>query len=138
MQYLERVTWHQYVRTIAGADTNVQISKKTGIGPSTISRWGTAKPQDAIAFARGYQQPVLEALIAAGYITATEATADVAIEIQKTDEISDSQFVTMLAQRLGVTIHTDMATRPDRKEPTPNDFDLAAGTIQRPEDTWAE
>lgn len=124
MQYLEKVTWRQYVRTIATGDTNVEISRKTGIGQSTISRWGTPRIQDAVAFARGYNQPVLEALIAAGFITAADAHADITISIQKRENLTNPEILDLLAQRLN--IHTQ------------DDYDPAAGTLQRPEDTWAE
>lgn len=128
MQYLERVTWHQYVHTIAAGDTNVEISRKTGINPSKISRWGQQpKAEDAVAFARGYSQPALEALIAAGYITAEDAKARVEIDVLRPEQMTNQRVVELVAERLGVYLSQPPATlNSDRRELTKNDFDLAA------------
>lgn len=72
--------WNAYVRRVTGADRQVDVARKTGIDQTTISRWlnparGHARisSQSVVAFARGYQRPVLEALVAAGFITEQEA-----------------------------------------------------------------
>lgn len=138
MQYLERVTWNQYIRTIAKGHTNVEISKRTGIGPSTISRWGHPKATDVITFARAYNRPVAEALIAADYITAAEADAEVSYTVQKTEEISNARLVELITERLGVEMSHPLETITSPadygQEPTPDDYDLAAGHITRPHD----
>lgn len=105
MQFHDPLDWNQYIRTIAAGQTNVEISNRTGIGPSTISRWGRPKATDVIAFARAYGRPVTEALVAAGFITPTEASAFVSYSVVKAEEISNEQLAALVATRLGVNGH---------------------------------
>jgi hypothetical protein len=69
------VTWWQYVSQVAGTATPSEIARRVGLTPSSVSRWqlSTPKPETAAAFARAYDRPVIEALIAAGVVTAEEA-----------------------------------------------------------------
>lgn len=74
------VSWSHYVRRITGAMTIAQISDKSGVAQSNVGRWlrgerGQPKPESVIAFARAFDQPVVEALVAAGYITAEDAAS---------------------------------------------------------------
>lgn len=62
-----------------GADQQQQAAAKASINASTVSRWlKSGKPGEAAnvaAFARAYRKPVLEAFIAAGFLTPNEARA---------------------------------------------------------------
>lgn len=60
---------------VAGSATPSEIARRVGLTPSSVSRWqiSTPKPETAAAFARAYGRPLLEALIAAGVLTAEEA-----------------------------------------------------------------
>lgn len=70
-----RVTWWDYVTGAAGGDDQATIARKSGVGQSMVSRWRTSvpRPENAAAFARAYGRPVLEAFIAAGFLTPEEA-----------------------------------------------------------------
>lgn len=72
--------WSTYVRRVIGNDKQVDVARKTGIDQTTISRWlnperGAARisSQSVAAFARGYERPVLEAFVVAGFLTEREA-----------------------------------------------------------------
>ena len=78
--------WSRYVNLVAGhLETGSAIARhikeKTGMGPSqpTVSRWmnGTYvpdKPAEVANFARAFRRDVLEAFVAAGMLTLTEAS----------------------------------------------------------------
>lgn len=73
---METMTWWSYVKSVAQGDTNATIAKKVGISAPSVSRWqgkNSADPTTAAAFARAYGRPVLEAFVAAGFLTADEA-----------------------------------------------------------------
>lgn len=70
--------WSQYVRRITGKSTQMDIAAKTGIAQTNIGRWlrgapGAPKVESVVALARAFNQPPVEALVAAGYLTAQEA-----------------------------------------------------------------
>jgi hypothetical protein len=72
------MTWCEYVNWVVGDDRQVEISAKTGVDQGTISRWRKEEPQavsarSARAFALGYERPVLEAFVVAGFLTEAEA-----------------------------------------------------------------
>lgn len=73
---VDDMTWWMYVRKHCGGDTNTRIAELVGITPSSVGRWGKGSkpdPSQAAAFARAYGRPVLEAFIAAGFLTPEEA-----------------------------------------------------------------
>jgi transcriptional regulator with XRE-family HTH domain len=70
--------WSEYVRRIVGDLNQLEIAAKTGLAQTNIGRWLRGIPQapkveSVVAFARAFNQPPVEALVAAGYITAEEA-----------------------------------------------------------------
>lgn len=74
------MTWRNYVLRTVGRDRNVDIHRKTGLTQGTISRWLSFNTNhhgpsiEAIrAFARAYDRPILEALVAAELLTKEEA-----------------------------------------------------------------
>lgn len=77
---LERMTdtpWARYVRRISGGAGGSEIEKRTGIRQSNISRWlndgTTPQPAQAAKFAQSYGANVLEAFVAAGFLSEEEA-----------------------------------------------------------------
>lgn len=68
--------WSAYVRRVIGDDRQADAAARTGVDQTTISRWlnprpgavGSLRIHPVVAFARGYEQPVLEALLAAGLL----------------------------------------------------------------------
>lgn len=72
------MTWAEYVRRLIGQDTQMAVSMRTRIDQTTISRWlrGVTTPKnaaDVAHFAQCYKANVLEAFVAAGFLSAEEA-----------------------------------------------------------------
>jgi transcriptional regulator with XRE-family HTH domain len=72
--------WSDYVQRHAKGLTQMQVADKTGLAQTAISRWlrgdtNAPRAEYVVAFARGFDQNPVEALIVAGYITAEEAGA---------------------------------------------------------------
>ena len=77
-QYGCPMSWWEYVKRTAktDADSPKAMSLRTGIDAPHFSKWkrGDAPgPRLAAEFARGYDRPVLEAFVAAKFLTADEA-----------------------------------------------------------------
>lgn len=70
------MTWWTYVRKHSGDVPASHVASAIGVTPSSVGRWGKGSnpdPAQAAAFARAYGRPVLEAFIAAGFLTPDEA-----------------------------------------------------------------
>jgi transcriptional regulator with XRE-family HTH domain len=71
------MTWPEYVRRLSRGDNQVAIEARTSIDQGTVSRWlrgkTTPSPAQAAKFAQSYEGNVLEAFVAAGFLTAEEA-----------------------------------------------------------------
>ena len=69
-------TWPEYLRRITTGETQGQIADRIGIGRLSVCHWlaGKTRPkaETAIAVARAYDRPPIEALLAAGYVKAEE------------------------------------------------------------------
>jgi hypothetical protein len=63
--------WWTYVKHVAQGASATEIAKITGVNQSSVSRWQNAIPVAASVrqFAVAYHQSVIEAMIAAGYLT---------------------------------------------------------------------
>ncbi len=77
-------TWADYMRRVAGGDTQAEIAARAGIEQSSISRWhqgrNTPRAELAVAFARAYQRNPVEALIVAGYLNRDEVGGVIELE----------------------------------------------------------
>jgi transcriptional regulator with XRE-family HTH domain len=93
----------EYVTRIAGDQQNREIAQSIGVDASAISRWRAGEQprvKTVIAFARGYQRPAVEALIAAGYLEMADAFA--AVEVGQgmgLQEISDDDLFAEVSRR---------------------------------------
>lgn len=69
------MAWWEYVQRIAGTSSPSEIGRQTGLGPSSVSRWvvSSPKPDSVRQFAHAYHRPVLEAFVAADFLTEEEA-----------------------------------------------------------------
>lgn len=71
------MSWWKYVVGIAGTDAQVEIAKAVKLDQSTVSRWKTSdapgKAENVAKLARAYKRPVLEAFVAAKFLTEEEA-----------------------------------------------------------------
>ncbi|WP_131104061.1 helix-turn-helix transcriptional regulator [Ornithinimicrobium sufpigmenti] len=70
------MSWWDYVERVANTTRQRDIQDRTGIDASNFSRWKTGQtPRPALVaqFARAYGRPVLEAFVAAEFLTPEEA-----------------------------------------------------------------
>ena len=74
---VDGMTWTRYVDAIAPRETRAAIAARIGITPPSVGRWysqgSLPDPATAATFARVYGRPVLEAFVAAGFLTPEEA-----------------------------------------------------------------
>lgn len=97
-------TWAQYVKRIAGGLTQTQVAEKSGVAQTNIGRWlrgdpGLPKAESVVAFARAFQQPPVEALVAAGYITFEEGSNRYGARTPLS-EYRDDELINELRRRL--------------------------------------
>lgn len=94
------MTWWQYVNHIAGGATQEAIARKASISAPTVTRWRTStpRPENVAAFARAYGRPVLEAFVAAGFLTSDEAQFQVMTH--KYDQPTDDELLDLIERRL--------------------------------------
>lgn len=99
-RYVRPVTWWQYVHNVTGGSSQVEVYKRTGISQATISRWQRSMPQpdSAAQFARAYGRPVLEAFVAAGYLSEEEASATVTVP--DIGALSDDELLAEIKRRM--------------------------------------
>lgn len=98
-------SWTDYVKTNSLGDPNYVIAQKVGVDPATIGRWFTGrsdpKPRQVVAFARAYGHNPVNALVAAGFLSAEDFDGDVKIEAPTTlDHISTNTLVDELERRM--------------------------------------
>lgn len=89
--------WARYVRRISGDAGGSQIEQKTGIGQSNVSRWFTGTtptPAHAAKFAQSYDGNVLEAFVAAGFLTREEAGMPPAPLVNFEAIVDDDEYLT--------------------------------------------
>jgi hypothetical protein len=68
-------SWWSYVQRVSRGAPQGAIADRTGISQSSIGRWQSSEPKvsNVRAFAEAYDRPVLEAFVAAGWLTQKEA-----------------------------------------------------------------
>lgn len=98
------MTWWTYVEAHAQGDRQVEIATKVGVDQTMVSRWKAGKtspqPEPVAAFARAYGRPVLEAFVAAGFLSAEEAGARVVVMGGDTlDDYDDLELLDALRHR---------------------------------------
>lgn len=96
--------WSDYVRRIAGGLNQLEIAAKTGLAQTNIGRWMRGehvipKAESVVAFARAFNEPPVEALVAAGYITAEEAGARARKAKTPLREYSEHELIDELSSR---------------------------------------
>jgi transcriptional regulator with XRE-family HTH domain len=98
--------WPDYVRRIAGELTQLEIAAKTGLAQTNIGRWlrdapGQPQANSVVIFARAFDQPPVEALMAAGYLTPAEAGIKARLPKSRTPirEYSVNELIDELSRR---------------------------------------
>lgn len=92
--------WWEYVQRITDGATQATIAERVGVRQSSVARWRATAPKPAtvIAFARAYGRPVLEAFVAAGYLSEEDAALT---EIQATArDLTDEELIAELQRRM--------------------------------------
>jgi transcriptional regulator with XRE-family HTH domain len=97
--------WWDYVSRIAGRDAiQKDISERTGIEQSTLSRWKLRKnPPNAdavVQFARSYGQSPVAALIAARYLDLADVDGAIEIVDTATSDLSTAELVKRIHELL--------------------------------------
>lgn len=94
------MTWWEYVTRIGGDNQSV-IARKIGLSTATVSRWrkSAPTPENVGLFAKKFEQPVLEAFIAAGFLTPEEA-GERPRQAPSLDELDDSELLDEVARRM--------------------------------------
>lgn len=125
-----------YLEEISGGATQSEIAKAAEVQQSSVSRWrrGSAPSPDAVAkLASHFGRPFPEMLYRAGLITEESAQA---LRIGAGTSLSDFQNAALLREiaRRMEGMSPPPATIPEVEEdPNPDDYDLAAGHVDRPE-----
>lgn len=69
------VAWYEYVERVGTGMSQAAIGERLGVTQGTVNRWRHSEPKPATvrAFARAFNRPVLEAFVAAGFLSEEEA-----------------------------------------------------------------
>ena len=101
---IDTESFWSYVSRIAGDVQNREIAAIVGVDSSSISRWKTGEQprvKNVLSFAKAYNRPPVEALIAAGYLNITDAYSHVelraAVDLSK---VTDEQLTAEVQRRL--------------------------------------
>lgn len=98
---VQAMTWWQYVQSITEGAQQKDIASNLGVDQSTVSRWKTGvpgKPENVAALARAYRRPVLEAFVAAGFLTERDAKAKVTVP--DIGALSDDDLLAEIKRRM--------------------------------------
>lgn len=95
------VTWMKYVERHAPDANQATIAAAAGVTASAVSRWKVSQPgPDAVAaFARHFGRPVLEAFIAAGFLTPEEAGEQPSAPVTL-DAVDDESLLEVVRARM--------------------------------------
>lgn len=77
---MTQTKWWTYLSQLMGDETATEAAKKSGISSSNFTRWkkgAKADPDFVVKIARAYNANVLDALVAAEFITAEEAKSGI-------------------------------------------------------------
>lgn len=100
--------WWQYVTEVGQGDSQAQLARRTGLSSATVSRWQASDPQprSVAAFAVAYGRPVLEAFVAAGFLTEDQARAQVVRSdpTQMSDDELLAEVRSRMARPVGVVL----------------------------------
>lgn len=124
------MVWSDYLKAAAPGAQQRDIALAAGVDQATVSRWQRSgappRPENVAAFARAYRRPVLEAFVAAGFLTKNEARERPRGR-PRLDLIDDGELLAELARRLGVQSASAAETDPAISDTTmQSQLDLAA------------
>lgn len=123
-----------YLRDISNGAPNTEFARVTGVNKSTVGRWDHIAPSlDAVrALARHYGKPVIEVMVRAELIDPRDVNATVQANLT---EFSNHALLREIERRMGPQTsdapETISSPADYGEEPTPDDYDLAAGKVAR-------
>lgn len=131
-----------YLEEISGGASQSDIAKAADVQQSSVSRWrrGSAPSPEAVArLASHYGRPFPEMLYRAGLITEESAKAHRIDGGSKLSSYPHAALLRELQHRLDSRPSAPEDKIGSREEdPNPDDYDLAAGTVARPDDQPAD
>lgn len=91
--------WWDYVQEVSGQASQTEIAKRLGLSQPGVSRWQTVppKPESVITFARTYNRPLIEAFLAAEYLSAEDAAMT---KVADASKLTNEELLTELRRRL--------------------------------------
>ena len=95
--------WGKYLSHLMGTDNATEAAKKSGISSSNFTRWkkgARADPDFVVKIARSYNSNVLEALVAAEFITDEEAALTTISPTLNLSEVDSAALIEELEQRV--------------------------------------
>lgn len=113
--------WWDYVQHVTGGIPNAHIAEAIDITAPSVGRWRRGSkpdPQQAATFARVYKRPVLEAFLAAGFLTPEEAQQRPSAA-PSLAELTDDELLVEVAHRMrrgGTDASTAEAGKKSRDE----------------------
>lgn len=128
------MSWWEYVEHLMPSARQQDVAAAAGVTAPTVSRWSRREqgvdPRAAAAFARANGRPVLEAFVAAGFLTSEEAN-ETPTATPSLGSLTDEQLLHEVRRRMshaaptthaGVSPATDLASRrPERVTSTDPD-----------------
>ena len=97
-------SWPTYVRELTGDEPQDSVGRKVGLNGSTINRWRNGSrpgnPAEVAALAVAYGGNVLEAFVAAGYLSAEQAGVPPKAR-PDWSAVSNKELLEQVAARLG-------------------------------------
>lgn len=109
-------SWNAYLASVRGDDLDKDVAEKAGISASTLSRWLSGKqfpsPQQVITLARSYRESPLDALVAAGYLAASELGAYGTPRSLSLRDFSDLEIAREILRRIEEGEASDALTEP--------------------------
>ena len=96
-------SWAHYVRQVCAGLSQKDAAARAGVDASSLGRWlhgaGVPLAHSVVAFARHMGRSPVEALVAAGYLTADEAASVVEV-FRPLSDWSDDELIAELSRRL--------------------------------------
>lgn len=138
--------WWAYLQTLMAGENQQDAAKRVGISKSNFTRWkagSKADPEFVVKIARAYGTNVLQALVAAEFLTEEEANLTaITIGGPSLDDATNDELVAEIADRLreagGGTVHQLPATATNWRDADPER--LAARKSdpreEAPDDEW--
>lgn len=119
------MSWSKYVTGVAPNAPQKEVAAAAKVDGSTVSRWKSGlapKPENVAAFARAYNRPVLEAFVAAGFLTREEAGEKPSGRPRMAD-LSNDELLAEISKRINQAGDYELAARHEDPDVGPDDIE---------------